>query len=117
MVTFFKAFLYAWQGILYGALHERNFKFHLVAAVIVVIAGFWTGLSTIEWFVVIVLIGGMMALELMNAAVERVVDLVTTDIHPLAKQAKDLAAGAVLIFACVSAIIGSIIFLPKWFLF
>ena len=57
----------------------------------------------------------MLALELMNSAVERVVDLLTTERHPLAKQAKDLAAGAVLIYAIGSAIIGLILFIPKWF--
>ena len=52
-----------------------------------------------EWFIVLILTGGMLSLELMNSAIERVVDLVTTECHPLAKQAKDLAAGAVLIYA------------------
>jgi undecaprenol kinase len=58
-------------------------------------------------------IGGMLSLELMNTAVERVVDLATKDYHPLAKQAKDIAAGAVFIYAALSVIIGAIIFLPK----
>jgi undecaprenol kinase len=57
----------------------------------------------------------MIALELVNSAIERVVDLASPDIHPLAKEAKDIAAGAVLVFAAASAIIGLLIFLPKWF--
>ena len=69
------------------------------AAIIVVVAGVLTGLSMVEWFIVIILIGGMLALEMLNSAIERVVDLHTTEHHPLAKQAKDLAAGAVLIYA------------------
>ncbi|MGG0642847.1 diacylglycerol kinase family protein [Sporosarcina gallistercoris] len=114
MKTFFKAFTYAWKGIVHGAAQERNVKFHLVAAIVVIIGGWWTGLSQLEWLIITAVIGLMIALELMNAAVERVVDLVTQERHPLAKQAKDLAAGAVLVFSIASAIIGVLIFLPKW---
>lgn len=114
MKIFFKAFIYAWMGIVHGATHERNVKFHLVSAIVVIIAGWLTGLSLFEWIMIISVIGLMIALELMNAAVERVVDLVTQERHPLAKQAKDLAAGAVLVFSIASAIIGLLIFLPKW---
>ncbi len=88
---------------------------HMLAAVIVVLAGVLTGIGRMEWMLVIVLIGGMLALELVNSALERTVDLVTEERHPLAKQAKDMAAGAVLVFAVTSAIIGLLIFLPKWF--
>ncbi|WP_318615065.1 diacylglycerol kinase family protein [Sporosarcina sp. YIM B06819] len=115
MRKFFKAFNYAWSGILYGVKAERNVKFHLLATVVVMLAGLITGLSVLEWCIVLLLIGGMLALEMMNAAIERVVDLVTTESHPLAKYAKDLAAGAVLIYAMISAVIGWLIFVPKWF--
>jgi len=115
MRKFFKAFDYAWSGILYGVKAERNLKFHLLAAIVVLFAGLYTGLSVIEWSIVVLLIGGMLALEMMNAAIERVVDLVTLENHPLAKHAKDLAAGAVLVYAISSVVIGLIIFVPKWF--
>lgn len=114
MKTFFKAFTYAWMGIVHGAQRERNVKFHLVAALLVLAAGWMTGLSQWEWIIIIAVIGIVIAMELLNAAVERVVDLVTQEVHPLAKQAKDLAAGAVLVFSIASAIIGLIIFVPKW---
>ncbi|GKV68049.1 diacylglycerol kinase [Sporosarcina sp. NCCP-2716] len=114
MKRYFKAFSYAWSGIVHGALHERNVKSHIAAAAAVLLAGWLTGLSRMEWMIIIILIGLMIALELLNAAVERAVDLVTGEFHPLAKQAKDLAAGAVLVFAISSAIIGALIFLPKW---
>lgn len=116
MLKFFKSFGFAWEGILVGLKTERNLNFHVFSAVIVVIAGFLTGLTTVEWFIVILLCGGMLSLEMMNTAIERVVDLVTEEDHPLAKQAKDLAAGAVLIYAIVSAVIGLLIFVPKWFI-
>ncbi|WP_342505223.1 diacylglycerol kinase family protein [Sporosarcina sp. FSL K6-2383] len=115
MRKFFKAFDYASSGILYGIKAERNLKFHLVAAAVVSVAGLFTRLSAMEWCIVLLLVGGMLALEMMNAAIERVVDLITLEIHPLAKQAKDLAAGAVLVYAIISVIIGLIIFVPKWF--
>lgn len=115
MRKFFKAFDYAWSGILYGVKAERNLKFHLAAAIVVILAGLCTELSMIEWSIIVLLIGGMLALEMMNAAIERVVDLVTLENHPLAKHAKDLAAGAVLVYAISSVVIGLIIFVPKWF--
>lgn len=111
---FIRSFGYAFEGIVI-ACKEQNFQSHLLSAGIVLIAGYFTGLSRLEWFVVLLLIALMFALEMMNTAIERVVDLASPDIHPLAKQAKDLAAGAVLVFALFSAIIGLLIFVPKWF--
>jgi undecaprenol kinase len=114
MHPFFKSFQYAFKGILHGFLAERNFKFHVLAMVVVSVAGVLTGLSATEWCIIFILFGGMAALELVNTAIERTVDLVTKEIHPVAGQAKDLAAGAVLMFAIFSTIIGLIIFIPKW---
>lgn len=114
MRKFFKAFVYAWNGIVHGVKRERNLKFHVLATVIVIIAGVLTKLTRMEWFIVLMLIGGMLALEMMNSAIERVVDLITSKRHPLAQQAKDLAAGAVLVYAIISAVIGLLIFVPKW---
>ncbi|MBT2582337.1 diacylglycerol kinase family protein [Planococcus sp. ISL-109] len=110
-----RSFGFAAQGIGVSLKREQNMRVHALAAVIVIIAGFLTGLDKSEWMLIIMLIGGMIALELVNSALERTVDLVTAERHPLAKQAKDMAAGAVLVFAVTSAIIGLLIFLPKWF--
>lgn len=115
MENFLKAFRYAFEGIIHCARYERNFKIHLLAMFIVFLAAIWTGLSQVEWFVLIILISLVLALEMINTALERVVDLITNEYHPFAKQAKDLAAGAVLIVAIASAIIGCFIFWPKWF--
>lgn len=111
---YIRSFGYAIEGV-GAACKEQNFQSHLLSAVIVFGAGYFTGLSRIEWFIVLLLIALMFALEMVNTAIERVVDLASPDIHPLAKQAKDIAAGAVLVFAVFSAIIGLLIFLPKWF--
>ncbi len=110
---FIKSFGYAIQGIV-TAMSEQNFRFHVLSAVIVVIAGLLTGLSIIEWIIIVLVITLVIGAEMFNTAIERVVDLVSPDYHPLAKQAKDIAAGAVLVFAACSVIIGILIFLPKW---
>ena len=92
-------------------------KIHCVMAVLVVIAGMILKLSPVEWCICLGLFGLVMALELVNTAVEAVVDLVTSEYKPLAKIAKDTAAGAVLIAAIMSAIAGLIIFVPKGLVF
>ena len=109
----YKSFGYAFEGIFAGIRKERNMKIHCAAAVLVVIAGAVLGISTTEWCICFLLFGLIMSLELVNTAVEAVVDLVTEEKKPLAKLAKDTAAGAVLIAAIMAAVTGAIIFLPK----
>ena len=110
---FIKSFDYAIQGIV-TAMREQNFRFHLLSAVMVMIAGFLTGLSVTEWIIIVLVITLVIGAEMFNTAIERVVDLVSPDYHPLAKQAKDIAAASVFVFATCSVIIGMLIFLPKW---
>ena len=109
----YRSFGYAFQGIFTCVRKERNMKIHCVVAVFVVIAGVILKISAIEWCICLALFGLVMALEHVNTAVEAVVDMVTEEYHPLAKVAKDTAAGAVLIAAIMAAIAGGIIFLPK----
>ena len=111
---FLKSFTFAAHGIIYALKSEQNFRFHLFAAVMVLCASWLTGLSKWEWIIIVMLIFGMFMIELVNASIERVVDLASPEIHPLAKQAKDLAAGACLVYAICTVVIGLIIFLPKW---
>ena len=112
-----KSFGYAFEGIRTGISKERNMKIHCMVAALVVIAGLILGISVTEWCICLGLFGMVMALELVNTAVEAVVDLVTEERHPLAKIAKDTAAGAVLIAAIMAAIVGLIIFVPKGLVF
>ncbi|WP_066064135.1 diacylglycerol kinase family protein [Neobacillus soli] len=107
-----KTFSFAFTGIVTALRTERNMRFHFFSSIIVVIASLYFSITKTEWLFILLAIGGMFALELTNSAIERVVDLVTGEYHPLAKQAKDLAAGAVLVYAVLSVIIGIIIFLP-----
>ena len=87
-------------------------KIHCFAAVCVVVAGVLFHISVTEWCICLVLFGLILSLELVNTAIEAVVDLVTKEKKPLAKIAKDTAAGAVLVSAIAAAIIGCIIFVP-----
>lgn len=108
-----KSFYFASKGILEALRTERNIQIHSSVAVIVILAGLYFSLSWIEWLFILVAIVGTITLELVNSSIERVVDLVTQEYHPLAKQAKDIAAGAVFLYAIFSVIVGIIIFLPK----
>ena len=105
----YKSFGYAFQGIFTCIRQERNMKIHCTVAVLVVIAGLILGISVTEWCICLGLFGMVMALELVNTSVE--------ERHPLAKIAKDTAAGAVLIAAIMAAIVGLIIFVPKGLVF
>lgn len=111
--SLFKSFGYAFEGIFTGIKKERNMKIHCTAMILVIIVGILVKLSTVEWCICLVLFGLILALELVNTAIEAVVDLVTEEKKPLAKLAKDTAAGAVLIAAIMAAAIGCIIFVPK----
>jgi diacylglycerol kinase (ATP) len=107
-----RSFGYAWQGILSCVGKEQNLSFHLIATVIVIIAGFVLGITHTEWTVIILCIGIVIAAELFNTAIEKLVDLVSPERHPIAGQVKDITAGAVLVCAVAAAIIGLIIFIP-----
>ena len=109
----YKSFGYAFEGIFAGIRGERNMKLHCFAAVCVVVAGVLFHISVTEWCICLVLFGLILSLELVNTAIEAVVDLVTEDKKPLAKLAKDTAAGAVLIAAVMAAMAGLLIFVPK----
>jgi undecaprenol kinase len=110
---YYDTFRFALQGILVAMKQEKNIRFHLIVSAVVLILAVFLSLSKTEWMLLVIVISGMLVLEMINTAIERVVDLVTLEYHPLAKQAKDVAAGAVLIFATAAIIIGILIFLPK----
>lgn len=109
----YKSFGYAFQGIFNTISTERNIKIHCVAAILVTIFGIWLQISKTEWMICFILFGLILALELVNTAVEATVDLFTEERKPLAKKAKDAAAGAVLVAAIFAAVIGILIFIPK----
>ena len=108
-----QSFVYAGRGIRVVFSSEANMKIHIVVATLVVICGFIFNINTTEWIACLLCIGLVFGAEMINTAIENVVDLASPDYHELAGKAKDIAAGAVLICAIVSVIIGILIFLPK----
>jgi undecaprenol kinase len=108
-----KSFLYAWQGIKYCLNHEKNLRLEFFIAIIISSAGFYFHLSPQEWITVLLCQALVLSLEMMNTSIEKLSNMITQEIHPVIKQIKDMAAGAVLLSSIVSCIIGLIIFIPK----
>ena len=105
-----KCFVYAARGFAYAVRTQRNMRVHLGAAFYVVLAGFVTGLSAAEWAAVLLCIGLVVALELVNTAIEYTCDSITKEYAQPVKHAKDCAAGAVLCASAIVAAVGCIIF-------
>ena len=108
-----KSFVYAFKGI--GSLLKKEHNAWIHCTAIVTIAGFYYGITPTEWCIVLLCFGMVLAAEAFNTAIERLVNLVSPDFHPIAGDVKDVAAGAVLICAIAAALIGGIIFLPYIF--
>lgn len=113
MRRFFKSLHFAIQGVKIGVKGEMNLKIHLSMVLLTTLCGILFCISYTEWLLCLVCFGMVVSAELVNSAIETVVDLISPNHHPLAKRAKDIAAGAVLITAITSAIIGLMIFVPK----
>jgi len=107
---FLKGFKYAFSGIGYCIKTERNMRFHLCAAFYVILFMGFYEFTRCEKMVIFLKISAVICLELVNSAIERCIDRISLKYEPLAKKAKDAAAGAVLCSAVFSVIIGSIIF-------
>lgn len=109
----YKSFFYAFEGIFSCIKRERNMKIHCCFMTAVIFTGLFFEITKTEWMICFMLFALVESLELVNTAIEATVDLVTEERNPLAKLAKDAAAGAVLIAAIFSAVIGLMIFLPR----
>ena len=107
-----RSFKYAWKGICACVGKEQNLDFHLLVMVLVIIAGFYFGITRMEWVAVILCFGLVIGAELFNSAVERLTNLAHPDYSELAGKVKDIAAGAVLVTAIAAAVVGLIIFVP-----
>lgn len=113
MRNFFRGFIYAWKGIRYAFASQVNFRFHTVAALIVIIAGWYLQLDSAEWLWISAAIAAVFISELFNTAIETIVDLVSPAYHPKAGVIKDLSSAAVLVTAFFAFIAGLLIFIPK----
>lgn len=107
------SFRYAFNGLRCAFKSEAHLRFHCCIAILVILCGFLFHISFTEWIACILCIGSVITAELINTAIESTIDLYTQEQHPLAKKAKDVAAGAVLACAITAAIIGLMIFFPK----
>lgn len=116
LTKFFQSFYHAGEGLKAG-LKERSMRIHAAIALIVATVGIVVGLSQTEWFIVLILMGMVLAAELFNTAIESVCDHIRDDLglsYQATEAARDIAAGAVLIIAAFAAIIGLWIFPPKF---
>ncbi|MFZ5633568.1 MAG: diacylglycerol kinase family protein [Bacillota bacterium] len=116
--SLFESFVFAGRGLRWVLAGQRNMKIHLAVTSAVFIAAAWFKITLLELALLIFAVALVLAAEMLNSAIEKTVDLVTGEYHPLAGQAKDAAAGAVLLAAFFSVIIGVLVFYPyvgKWF--
>lgn len=111
-----KSFGYALHGLRFLWREEAHFRIHLLAAVLVIVAGFMLTISTVEWCIVIICIAGVMAAEGVNTCLENMCNLVTEEYNPRIKKIKDMAAAVVLIVSVGASIAGCVIFIPKIYL-
>ena len=98
-------------GLLFAT--GRNARIQGVAGLAAIVLAALLGISRAEWAILLLTIAAVLALEAVNSAIEATVDLVTLEYHPLAKRAKDLAAGAVWLMALASVAVGALLFLPR----
>ncbi|MBR1413170.1 MAG: diacylglycerol kinase family protein [Bacilli bacterium] len=107
------SFKYAFEGLLTALKTERNLRVDALAMILVIIFGFIFKISKLEWVICIVLSALVISAEVVNTVLETIVDMITEEINPKAKFAKDLAAAHVLIIALSSFVVGLFIFIPK----
>ena len=105
---------FALTGIFTAFKEERNMRKHALSAILAIVAGFLFGISVTEWLFLLLSVSLVIAFEIMNSAIENVVDLASNyHFSMLAKNAKDMAAGAVLVVSGFALVTGLIIFVPK----
>ena len=107
------SFGYAFRGVGAALRTEVHLWFHAAATVVVIGLGLYCGLERWEWAAVALSVGAVWCAELVNTAIEAVVNLVSPDYHPLAGRAKDVAAGAVLVMALAALAVGLLVFGPR----
>ena len=111
--NFISSFNYAVQGIISSIRTERNMKIHYLAAIAVIVGSLFFNLTRVEFMLLFFAVTFVLTSELINTAIERTVDLVTQSYNPVAKLAKDIAAGAVLIASLNALVVGYLIFFDR----
>jgi diacylglycerol kinase len=108
------SFGYALAGFLHVLKYAKNVRIQALATLAVMLLGLWVGLSRIEWAIIALTIGINWLAEFINSAIEAVVNLASPDYHPMARVAKDVAAGASLLAALLSVVIATLLLLPPF---
>ena len=107
-----ESFLHALAGVLYALRHQRNTWIMGVATLVMIGLGIWLEVSRVEWAILVLATGVVWVAEFLNSAIEAAVDLASPEVHPMARVAKDVAAGAVLTASYVALLVAVIVFLP-----
>ncbi|HWB64781.1 MAG TPA: diacylglycerol kinase family protein [Chitinophagales bacterium] len=115
MKKLFKSFGYALKGMFIVLKEQQNMRIHLFAAIVVTVAGIYLGLSAEEWSILALTFGFVLTAEMLNSAIEELVDMISPEVHVQAGKIKDIAAGAVLVAAIVAAAVGIYIFGNRFF--
>ncbi|HAF61237.1 MAG TPA: diacylglycerol kinase [Anaerolineaceae bacterium] len=112
--TLKESFKFAFEGFLYAIQTQRNLRFQLIVAVIVLTASTLLPMQNIEWAIIFLLISLVIVAEILNTAIEKTIDMIEDRYDPVAKTVKDLSAAAVLFIAMMAVVVGVIIYLPKF---
>jgi diacylglycerol kinase (ATP) len=110
-----KGFLYAFKGALLLLRTERSIQVQFFAALVITAAGFYFGISPVEWIAQTLAIGLVMGVEGINTAIEKLSDYIQPNRDPRIGMIKDISAGAVMFAALAAAIVGLIIYIPRIF--
>ena len=108
--TFKRSFLFAVQGFRTAVRQERNIKVMLVGGAAALLLGVMLNIDPLSWAIILLCCGGVISAELLNTAIETVVDLVSPEFHPLAGRAKDIAAASVWVLCVLVALVGALVF-------
>ena len=109
-----RSFYFAFAGLGFLFRTQRNARIHVVVGAIACGLGWWLRINRVEWAIIVLTMASVLILEGLNTAIEAAVDLASPTVHPLAKVAKDVAAGMVLVAAIAAVIIGLLIFAPPF---
>jgi len=113
--AFLRSFSFAGQGVWHAVSTQRNMRVHLAAAIAAVIVGAVLGIGATQWACLALAIGLVLVAEMFNTVIEAIIDLQMPNVHPLARVAKDGAAGAVLIASVAAVGVAIAIFVPRLF--
>ncbi len=104
---------YSFEGLIYGYKNEMSLQLHGILSIIAIVMGIIFKISLIQWSILLISLGAILSIELLNTAIEAVVDMFTVEFNPLAKIAKDCGSGATYVATIIAIVIAGAIFIPK----